>query len=199
MARMREDLYCPISRQGCKVHSCVMWKDDACLVVKYLSVQIDDYDNVEFNEEECLKRGEERISRYEGEREKQEKRQEEILDSLKNKTNQRIVDEIVSFTKTEIKKEKGEEIGVKPFFANSYFYRFWQMKGFDTFSRNNKNIRDYVSEIERQANRIINDEVKNKRDEKIEIQKRELPKLIDLGRWKLQIYRFRAYCYIPPV
>lgn len=52
--------------------------------------------------------------------------------------------------------------------------------GFDTFARNNDKIRDYIEEIERRANQKINNEIKENTNKKAEMQKKDLPRLIEL-------------------
>jgi len=147
--------FCPFFKETCKGNECVMWRDEACLIVSFLQIASEGVPSPEQIME---------TSRIEIHRE-----EAEVPDWIKTRTAEELAVEILEFQKKEFSED--ENLG---FHTISNF--FWKSKGIERYLMPS----DIELKVERAnilARREILKETETQKRERLGKEKEELPSL----------------------
>lgn len=148
--------FCPFFKETCKGNECVMWRDEACLIVSFLQIASEGVPSPEQIME---------TSRIEIHRE-----EAEVPDWIKTRTAEELAVEILEFKKKEFPED--EYLGL-----HTISNLFWENKGIEHYQMPSE-IRLKINRANILARTQIHREAEKQRKEQMQKEKEGLPSLV---------------------
>jgi len=148
--------FCPFFKETCKGNECVMWRDEACLIVSFLQIASEGVPSPEQIME---------TSRIEIHRE-----EAEVPDWIKTRTAEELAVEILEFKKKEFPED--EYLGL-----HTISNLFWEKKGIEHYQMPSE-IRLKINRANILARTQIHREAEKQKKEQMQKEKEELPSLV---------------------